>query len=212
MLAIEEASAAAIGRPEGKLNYETTVIYVKHFLDESMRQMRDGFGLNLFYCSLHPGASCTVDTEHEEIKLEDHEITVRFRERQPLRDLMKEVKIEVAGIAESGAYIDEFIDVETGTINEKAMPGGQFIINGGKEKIEGDECETGIYFKSQGAPAINTKVMKKLAKNDPSELIGTLPDLPASKTWELEIRMRYSNQSTLLKEVRVIKAGFTIAT
>jgi hypothetical protein len=28
----------------------------------------------------------------------------------------------VAGLVESGAYIDEFIDVETGAINKKAAP------------------------------------------------------------------------------------------
>jgi hypothetical protein len=125
---------------------------------------------------------------------------------------MRTVEIEVVGIAESGAYIDEFFDVDSGATNEKATPGGQFIIKCGKGKIEGDEAETGIFFKSLGVPSISTKVLKNLAKNDPSEIIGTLPDLPADKTWEMEIRTCYSNQSTQLKEVRVIKAGFTLTT
>jgi hypothetical protein len=136
----------------------------------------------------------------------------RIRARQPLRELMKEVKIEVVGIAESDAYIDEFIDVETGAVNEKVMPDGQFIINGAKEKIEGSEAETGIYLIARGAPTIETKVMKNLAKNEPTKIIGTLPDLPAGKTWEMEIRTRYTHGGKPLKDVCVIKAGFTITT
>jgi hypothetical protein len=118
----------------------------------------------------------------------------------------------VVGVAESGAYIDEFIDVDSGAVNEKATPDGQFILKCAKGKIEGDEAETGIFLKSQGALAISTKVLKKLAKNEPSELIGTLPDLPTGKTWELEIRTYYTGSGKPLKNVRVIKAGFTLTT
>ncbi|MDR1232307.1 MAG: DUF4469 domain-containing protein, partial [Spirochaetaceae bacterium] len=111
------------------------------------------------------------------------------------------------------AYIDEFFDVESGSTNEKATPGGQFVIKCAKEKIEGDESETGIIFKSVGVvPSISTKVTKKLAKNDPSELIGTLPDLPLGKTWEMEIHAYYSGSGKPLKNKRVTKAGFTLTT
>jgi hypothetical protein len=125
---------------------------------------------------------------------------------------MKTVEIEVVGIAESGAYIDEFYDVESEATNEKATPGGQFIIKCAKGRIEGDEAKTGIIFKSLGRPSIETRVLKKLAKNDPSELIGTLPDLPPNETWEIEIHTYYTAGGKLLKELRIIKAGFTITT
>jgi hypothetical protein len=213
MLSIEEVSAACIEMLGGKLDYETMVMYVKHFLDEAMHQMCDGFGLNLHYFSLHPGVGGTYDSEHVVIKVGEREIIIKFRARQPLRDLFKDVEIKVVGVAESGAYIDEFFDVDSGATNEKAMPGGQFIIKCAKGKIEGDEAETGIYLRSVGAvPAISTKVQKKLAKNEPSELIGTLPDLPPDKTWELEIRTRYSGSTKPLKNLRITKAGFTVTT
>jgi hypothetical protein len=213
MLPIEEISAAAVEKSGGKLDYETVVLCVKHFLDEAMHQMCDGFGVNLHYFSMHPGVGGTFDSPHVVIKVGEHEITIRFRVRQPLRDLMKTVEIEVVGVAESGAYIDEFFDVESDATNEKATPGGQFIIKCAKGRIEGDPGETGIYLKSVGAvPAVIVKVAKKLAKNDPSELIGTLPDLPAGKTWELELRTYYTHGGKPLKELRVIKAGFTITT
>jgi hypothetical protein len=61
MLSIEEVNAA-VEKSEGKLDQETMVTNVKHFLDEGMHQMCDGFGLDLHYFSLHPGVSCTVDS------------------------------------------------------------------------------------------------------------------------------------------------------
>ncbi|MDR1232123.1 MAG: DUF4469 domain-containing protein [Spirochaetaceae bacterium] len=213
MVTIEETSAAAVENSGGKLDYETMVTYVKHFIDEGMHQMCDGFGLNLHYFSLHPAVTGTTDSPHEKVKPEDRRIAVKFREREPLRELMKTVEIEVVGIAESGAYIDEFFDVDSGSTNEKATPGGQFIIKCAKGRIDGDGDDTGIIFKSVGeVPSIKTKVQKKLAKNDPSELIGTLPDLPAGKTWEMYIRTRYTHGGTPLKEARDIKAGFTLST
>jgi hypothetical protein len=63
MLTIEDVCVEKSG---GKLDYEAIVTSVKHFLDEGMHQMCDDFGLNLFYCSLHPGVTGTVDMKHLE--------------------------------------------------------------------------------------------------------------------------------------------------
>ncbi|MDR1231696.1 MAG: hypothetical protein LBK61_09875, partial [Spirochaetaceae bacterium] len=60
MLTIEETSAAAAERSGGKLDCETMVTYVKHFIDEAMHQMCDGFGINLHYFSLHPAVTGTT--------------------------------------------------------------------------------------------------------------------------------------------------------
>jgi hypothetical protein len=55
------------------------------------------------------------------------------------------------------------------------------------------------------------KATKKLAENDSSKLIGTIPNLPPGKTWNLEVRTQFSCGKELLKDVRTIKAGFTLA-
>jgi hypothetical protein len=61
-------------------------------------------------------------------------------------------------------------------------------------------------------PNITVKATKKRTKNDPPKPIGTIPDLPPGKTWNLEARTQYTYSETLLKDVRTIKAGFTLAT
>jgi hypothetical protein len=213
VLSIEQVSATAVEMSGGKLDYETVVMCVKHFLDEAMHQMCDGFGINFHYFLMYPGVGGTFESEHVAIKAGEHEITIRFRVRQPLRDLMKTVEIEVVGVAKSGACIDEFTDVESGAVNEKATPNGQFVIKCAKGKIKGGEAETGICFMSKGVvPAVSAKVTKKLAKNDPAEIIGTLPDLPPNTTWEPEIRTYFSGSRKPLKNLRITKAGFTITT
>jgi hypothetical protein len=39
-----------------------------------------------------------------------------------------------------------------------------------------------------------------------------IPDIPTGKTRELEIRAQYAGSGKLLKDVRVIKADFTLTT
>lgn len=57
---------------------------------------------------------------------------------------MTTLSAEVAGVVETGAFIDECADAGTGAINKKAAPGGQFIIKDGKEKILGAPDKTRI--------------------------------------------------------------------
>jgi hypothetical protein len=145
----------------------------------------------------------------EGVSEEHHPITFHFRILRKLYELAEHIKVNVLGLAGSGAFIEQFTDVATGLVNEKATIGGQFIAEGGKIEIRG--AGSGFFFSTPGSPAILVGVTAPFAVNEPHRVIGIIPELLPGKKWTLEIHTLYSSGSTPLKEMRIIKSDFTVS-
>jgi hypothetical protein len=78
-------------------------------------------------------------------------------------------------------------------------------------KIAGDPGKTGVYLTMTEQPFLEMKMSASPEVNDAGKIIGILPNLLPGKEWALEVRTQFSTSTTLLKEVRVIKAGFVLA-
>ena len=183
--------------------------YIALFNREVAHQLCDGFAVSTGYYSIHPSVGGTFDSKLEGVSPDKHPITFSFRVLEPLRKLVDDIEVFVDGLAESGAFINEFLDVTSDLINQKATVGGQFILTGNKIKIAGDAQDVGLYFTTPGAPDAAIKA-GKLALNDPNRLVGIIPELLPDKPWALEVRTQYTNGSTILKEVRTIASEFTV--
>ncbi|MDR0635711.1 MAG: DUF4469 domain-containing protein [Treponema sp.] len=183
--------------------------YIALFNREVAHQLCDGFAVSTGYYSIHPSVGGTFDSKQEGVSPEKHPITFSFRVLEPLHKLVDDIEVFVEGLAESGAFINEFTDVTTDLINQKATVGGQFILTGNKIKIVGDAQDIGLYFTTPGTPDVAIKV-DKLALNDPNRLIGVIPALLPDKPWTLEAHTQYTNGSNFLKEVRIIVSEFTV--
>jgi hypothetical protein len=184
--------------------------HIHLFKEEMGYQLCDGYAINMEYFSIHPNVGGTFDNKREGVSPDKHPVGFKFRVRNALRQLAEHIEVFVEGVAETGAFIDEFHDNISDTVNEKVTPGGIFSIIGGKIKIAGDPTETGIYFSASDGSSV--KATGRLEENDRSKLIGVTPELPSDKEWTLEVRTQFSNSTTLLKEVRVIKSEFTLTT
>jgi hypothetical protein len=179
------------------------------FNREVAHQLCDGFAVSTGYYSVHPSVGGTFESKLEGVSPEKHPITFNFRILEPLHKLVNDIEVFVEGLAESGAFINEFFDVESDLINQKATVGGQFILTGNKIKIIGNMQETGLYFTNPNDQNSPIKI-GKLAVNEPNRLIGVVPELTPDKPWTLEAHTQYTNGSTLLKEVRVIASEFSV--
>jgi hypothetical protein len=208
-LTIEEVCAALKNRGGFTGNYDDLVEHVRQFFDEAAYQLCDGFAVNAGYFSVHPNVGGTFDKTTEGHDTGKHPVTFRFRTRAPLRSLAEHIVVEVEGLADSSGYIDEFIDVTTGAVNETLTPGGQFSVSGHKIKVAGDKPEVGVYFVSAADPAQRVKVAGHLAENAASRVIGIIPAL-TSGAWKLEIVTQYSSGSFFLKDARVIESSLVL--
>ncbi|MHB9295296.1 hypothetical protein PilKf_01038 [Pillotina sp. SPG140] len=208
-LSIEEVCAALKNRGGFTGNYDDLVEHVHQFFDEAAYQICDGFAVSTGYFSVHPNVGGTFESVNDSHDSSKHPITFRFHVLSALRALAAHIAVDVTGLADIQAYIDNFIDVATESIKETITPGGQFIIEGHKIKIAGDDADNGIYFVSATDASARVKVSGHFAENISSRIIGIIPALNAGQ-WKVEIRTQFSNSSTTLKNPRVIESRFPL--
>ena len=210
-LTIEQVCAALKNRGGFGGDYEDLVEGVKQFFDEAAYQLCDGFAVNTGYYSIHPNVGGTFNNTSEIHDHKKHPITFRFRTGSKLRRLVEHIAVDIEGIADTGGWIDEFIDVESDTINDSITPNGQFVLHGHKIKAAGDHSGVGVYFENTQGDIQRVKVTGRLAENTSSKIIGIVPALPSPGAYRVVIVTQFSSGSSLLKEPRTITSGFTVS-
>jgi hypothetical protein len=178
------------------------VEHIRQFFGEAAYQLCDGFAVNMGYFSVHPNVGGMFDKVTEGHDTGKYPVSFRFRTRA----LAEHIVVEVEGLADVAGYIEEFIDIATGAVNETLSPGGMFTISGHKIKVTGDKPEVGVYFVSATDPSQRVKVAGHLAENAPHRLIGIIPALTPG-AYTLEVVTQFSSGSFFLKEPRVIESS-----
>ena len=187
-------------------SFETLHDYVNQYLDEVAYQLCDGFTANLKYFTVHPNVGGVFHSTNEAHDRKKHPITFRFSPLAKLRALAKNIDVEVEGIAETSAYIDEFVDLEEHTTNTVYVGGNGFAVHGHNIKIEGDP-PCGVYFVPLNDPEQKVQV-ERILENTPSKIVGLAPHMayPHSR---IEIVTKYT-AGHLLSEARTITSPFTV--
>ncbi|MDR0638204.1 MAG: DUF4469 domain-containing protein [Spirochaetaceae bacterium] len=151
-----------------------------------------------------------LGNEHGSVGKAKNKLFVRFRALCGLRKILGLIEVISEGMAETAGYIAEIEDAATGLVNDVLALGKMFTLWGGKIKIEGDPRKTGVFFCQPGSPAVAVKVSDNLAVNDPSKIVGIVPE-PLPGDWYIEVRAYYSGSAGKpLKEMRTIRSKFTV--
>jgi len=208
-LSIERICAAMKNRGGFLGSYENLIENIKQFLDECVYQLCDGFALNLGYYSIHPNITGTFDSEKETHDPKKNPVSFKFRAKLPLRNIVQHIVVDITGIADGNAFIDEFIDRDEDSVNGIFAPGNMFCINGNKIKLAGDDPACGVFFVPVDDPAKAVKVTR-LGENGPSTVTGIAPDTQY-KYNRIEIRTQFAGSSGIfLKSPRSIVSGFVL--
>ena len=118
-----------------------------------------------------------------------------------LRNGLANVKMEILGVKDSGAYIGLVTDAATKAIDGHITPGGIMVVTGDKLRIApADDPEMGIFFVLESGDKMQ---VTQISQNDPKRLTALVPQLPAG-TYTLQVVTKFSNGSTLLKAARTI--------
>ena len=215
VLTIEDIAASAVRRGGSTAHYEDLVAHWHVIEQEIAYQLCNGNAVRTNIFSAHPRIGGMFENPREGIAEERHPITFAFYAAYGLKKTAGRVKVNIEGVAESGAFLTVFHDVNTDMENQMVSPGGMFTIRG--EKIEvvsiaGDKAsDIGVFLVSQGSPTVRVG-LGKLAVNEPGRLAGIVPaGLPADRLWNVEVRTRYTNGSIPLKEIRIITAEWKLA-
>ncbi|GHU29897.1 hypothetical protein FACS1894172_01980 [Spirochaetia bacterium] len=201
-LSVEDVCAAAKNRGGFTGSYEDLVKNVTIYLDEAAYQLADGFAVQNDYYCIYPKINGTFDKVEPAVDLNEHPVAFNFRVKAGLRKLSERITVTIEGIAETGAYIDEILDVSTGLINETFTAGEMTVISGHNIKIAGSNQSCGLYFDDEFGNKTQVP-LNQLAQNTSSKIIAKIPQLAAGK-YRIRIVTQFTHGSALLKEPRII--------
>ena len=189
--------------------YEDLLQNLKQYYDEVVYQLCDGYAVTNGYYTIHPNIGGTFNSATETHDIEKHPIDFRFGTRAKLRNMARNISVDIEGIADCSGYIDMFTDYEQDSTNESFTPGNQFAIHGHKIKLAGDEPDIGVYFVPVDDPTQAVKV-ERIAENNPSKITGIIP-VTQHQFNRIEIRTRFSGSGSIkLKAPRTITSSFVI--
>jgi hypothetical protein len=191
-------------------SYDNLVENIRLFLDECAYQICDGYALNLKYYSIHPTVSGTFDSEKEARDPQKNPIRFKFRANRKLRDLKEHIAVEIVGVADASAFIDQFIDRDADSINGIFVKDDMFCITGAKIKVAGADPNCGVYFVPVDDPDSAVKVTR-IGENSGTMITGIAPVTGYEKN-RIEIRTQYTGSNvTFLKTPRTITSSFVLS-
>jgi len=209
-LTVEEICTTLINRGGYVGKYSELLDTVKQFIDEVAYQLCDGYAVNMGYFSIHPNVGGTFNSERDMHDHKEHPITFRFRTLKRLRQVATSIVVEILGVADSPAYIDEFIDYEENSVNAGFVPGNHFALLGHMIRVAGDIRTCGVFLVPVDAPEDRVRI-ERIAENSASRVTGTLPGSTGHSVNRIEIITSFGGTGDrLLATPRVIVSPFTL--
>ena len=209
-LNVKDICTSVVTRGGSKHDFNEIMEIVSEYNGEVVYQLNDGYAVSNGYYVMRLNVGGTFDNENEAHDQKKHPITCRFSTLKRLNGILKRVSVEIEGLADVGAYIDEFIDTEDNCVNSQFIPGNMFVIHGHKIKVEGDASVCGVFLVPVDSPSDKVKIAR-LSENTPTKITGILPPSTNYNINRIEIVTQYSgNDGTPLKTPRTIVSPFTL--
>lgn len=120
-----------------------------------------------------------------------------------LRQRLKNVRVNLRGMASSGTFINSVTDVTTQMVNSRLTPGGGVNVTGSRIKIAGDAKDLGISIINQVTQEVIPVPTTSILVNEPSKLSFIVPATLPVGDYKLCISTQFSNSITFLKEARI---------
>lgn len=196
---VKEICESAVRRGGAPGTPEEMEYKVNLFLDEMAYLLCNGYAVNTGYFTGNAHLNGVFNSAGESFDPARHTLSFSFNQGELLRQEIKDLRVDILGIAKNVMFISEVTDQKTGSVNNIITPNRNLIIKGGKLKIAGNS-ETGVYL-------IHIETGNKLkidpsdvVVNYPTELMIALPDLIPGD-YKLEVVSQFTGNS-LLKEPR----------
>jgi hypothetical protein len=140
--------------------------------------------------------------DHPTWDKDKHSLTLIATAAADVRQALKNIEVEVLGMASSGIFINSLTDVVSGEINARLTPGGGVKLSGSKIKVVGEVEGVGIHLTEISSEEVFTIPTTSIIDNEPSKITFIVPaDLPAGD-YKLSITTQFSHTASLLKEPR----------
>ena len=196
-IGIDEICQSAVARGGADISAKAMKHAVGLFLDEMDYRVLDGYAVNVGgYFTAVASIQGVFNSPKEKFNREKHRIYIQFLQGEITRRGLAEVVVEIMGVAMSGGYIAQVIDIRSGSVNELLTPGRNLRILGNKIKVAGDDYVLGVYFVNMSDNSRTRVDEMDIVTNNPSEVLIIIPDLPAGN-YQLEIMTKFAPNKPL---------------
>jgi hypothetical protein len=185
---VKEICEVAVSRGGADINAEAMEHAVNLYHKEMAYQLCDGYSINTGWYAARPQVKGVANSPSEQYDEEKHTLLFEFHQGALLRKELDNVTVEILGVADTDAAIEQVFDVKTGSVNDLLTPNHILKISGYKLKLVGDSAS--IYFINQTTYERIKVDDSDIVTNNPSELIIMIPALPTG-TYQLEVTTQY---------------------
>ena len=165
------------------------------FFDVVSDLVAKGNNVNLPLANFKSAITGSFASKNDSFDERRHSIKANVSVGKLLRKKMKKATLEKIRRPDAQPDIYQFMDVNTGSKDDKLTPGGIGDIAGSELKFKPENHEEGIFF--IGNTTIRAQFIGTCTK---SKLVFAIPALP-SGTYTLEIRKRYKSAPEIRKGV-----------
>lgn len=203
IMVTNEDIAKALQKEGTEFKLETLV----DILNRGDRIVRDkllegcSVGTGVYYA--YPNVTGVWRDKNEPFDEKKHKVGINFQLSAALREGVKGVGIEVLGISSGAPEISGVTDTWTGELNGLITPDEVVTVKGRNMQIVGEGEEVGIRFVRVDGRGSVPVDLRRLTRNNPSELSFRVPQLLAGDYW-LELTTHYA-KGAVTKEPRTTR-------
>jgi len=191
-LSIDDICASAVSRGGADIPAEAMSHAVKLFLKEMGYQLCDGLSVNADgWFNVAATIKGSFYSPTDQFDSTRHYCGFELHQGARLRKELEFADIQIMGVAETGAFITQVIDVKTGAVNDTITPNRNLRVLGSKLKITGDSPDIGVYFVTPGGGERIKVEPSDIVDNNPSAILLVTPALPTG-AYTLEVVTQFT--------------------
>jgi hypothetical protein len=138
-----------------------------------------------------------------------HSLRVKATPSIEVRNVVKNIHVDVRGMAQSGIVINSVVDVSSGEENTRLTPGGGVNLAGIKIRIAGDNPDNGIMLIEHNG-TVTLIPPTSILVNEPSKVSFIVPAYLPAGDYTLRLTTQYSHGTELLKEPRTYQFDYVL--
>ncbi len=146
--------------------------------------LEEGHGINTPVYSIAPKIK-GVFYKDDRFDQSKHKLNLRLIANDRLKNALRNMKLEKVATPQRVAYIKEYEDAASSTVNSVLTPGETACIKGKMLRFDQTDPRQGIFFQAQNG---NEFKAKTILRNKPGEIIFTVPAALKKGDYNLQVK------------------------
>lgn len=201
-----EDIADAIVKERSEFRKET-ILHILKLRDQTVaRFIQEGMCFTDGIAHIRPRVAGLWQNERSPFNPAVHRCKTDMFATAALKNILTKITVKVQGIQKMSARISTVSDIATSLQDGTLSIGDSIIIAGEKLKVDQNDLEQGVFFRTEDGTEYKTD--RRFSLNTPKQLIVRVPaQLPAGQV-QLIVRTKFTTGTRKLKSIREIVCPF----